>query len=118
VTCIGPRHGDGRHLTEITVRSVKTCGEVINSPPTRNHRHLHAWEHCRCLDQATSIGGTRRRVVVEDRHDLEPEGMRYAQGHKLNSLALTDTFVVRVWSPLVEYFFEVNQDPIHLFELL
>jgi hypothetical protein len=38
---------------------------------------------CRCLNLSTSIGGARSKVEGEDRHDLEPEGMREDTRHKI-----------------------------------
>jgi hypothetical protein len=38
---------------------------------------------CRCLNHSTSMGGTRSKVEGEDRHDLEPEGMRENTRHKI-----------------------------------
>jgi hypothetical protein len=38
---------------------------------------------CRCLNHSTSMGGTRSKVEGEDRHDLEPEGMREDTRHKI-----------------------------------
>jgi hypothetical protein len=38
---------------------------------------------CRCLNHSTSMGGTRNKVEGEDRHDLEPEGMREDTRHKI-----------------------------------
>jgi hypothetical protein len=38
---------------------------------------------CRCLNLSTSMGGTRSKLEGEDRHDLEPEGMREDTRHKI-----------------------------------
>jgi hypothetical protein len=38
---------------------------------------------CRCLNLSTSMGGTRKKVEGEDRHDLEPEGTREDTRHKI-----------------------------------
>jgi hypothetical protein len=38
---------------------------------------------CRCLNLSTSMGGTRSKVEGEDRHDLEPEGLREDTRHKI-----------------------------------
>jgi hypothetical protein len=38
---------------------------------------------CRCLNLSTSMGGTRSKVEDEDRHDLEPEGLRKDTRHEI-----------------------------------
>jgi transposase InsO family protein len=38
---------------------------------------------CRCLNLSTSMGGTRSKVEGEDRHDLEPEGLREDTRHEI-----------------------------------
>jgi hypothetical protein len=40
-------------------------------------------EPCRCLNLSTSMGGTRNKVEGEDRHDLEPEGLRKDTRHEI-----------------------------------
>jgi hypothetical protein len=38
---------------------------------------------CQCLNLSTSTGGTSSKVEGEDRHDLEPKGMREDTRHKI-----------------------------------
>jgi hypothetical protein len=38
---------------------------------------------CQCLNLSTSMGGTRSKVEGEDRHDLEPEGLRKDTRHEI-----------------------------------
>jgi hypothetical protein len=44
---------------------------------------LHHGQVCRCLNLLTSMGGTRSKVEGEDRHDLEPEGLREGTRRKI-----------------------------------
>jgi hypothetical protein len=62
-------------------RSIVKIGPS-NSPDDRDYGPT-VGASCRCLNLSTSMGGTRSKVEGEDRHDLEPEGLREDTRHEI-----------------------------------
>jgi hypothetical protein len=75
-------------LQNMTNTVTNLQGQVNNPPvqppaPRNKHREFMSHHPCRCLNLSTSMGGTRSKVEGEDRHDLEPEGLREDTRHKI-----------------------------------
>jgi hypothetical protein len=69
--------------TTLVVAELIDFDEVPSNSPNDHDDGPTVGASCQCLNLSTSMGGTRSKVEGEDRHALEPEGLRQDTRHKI-----------------------------------